>query len=187
MQVALKEWQVAVDALAEGKTILLLRKGGIKEVGGRFRVEHDRVWLYPTYEHQQPALLQPAYAEAVQPVQSGWHPEQVPIRAWAEVTDILQTQDASVVEALQPFHIWNQQFVGDRLRWKPNQPLYLLLLRVYALLQPVSIPFSPRYGGCKSWIDLESEITPSLGQPVMDAVAYQTLSDLIRTIAAPLG
>jgi len=33
---ALKEWAVAVDALEQGKTIMLLRKGGIHEQGGRF-------------------------------------------------------------------------------------------------------------------------------------------------------
>lgn len=54
---ALKEWAVAVDALAEGKTILLLRKGGIKEEGNRFRVAYEEILLYPTYEHQQPNLL----------------------------------------------------------------------------------------------------------------------------------
>ena len=50
---ALKEWAVAVNALESGKTIMLLRKGGIHERGGRFQVAHEQVLLYPTYEHQQ--------------------------------------------------------------------------------------------------------------------------------------
>ena len=40
---ALKEWAVAVEALEQGKTIMLLRKGGISEQGGRFQVKSDRV------------------------------------------------------------------------------------------------------------------------------------------------
>jgi len=51
---ALKEW-AAVDALEQGKTImLLLRKGGIHEQGGRFKVAQNQILLYPTHEHQQP-------------------------------------------------------------------------------------------------------------------------------------
>jgi len=48
---ALKEWAVAVDALEQGKTIMLLRKGGIHEQGGRF-VAQNQILLYPTHEHQ---------------------------------------------------------------------------------------------------------------------------------------
>ena len=52
-QVALKEWAVTVNALAEGAQILLLRKGGIHEEGKDFRVIHPEFLLYPTYEHQR--------------------------------------------------------------------------------------------------------------------------------------
>ncbi|MEL6165336.1 MAG: DUF1802 family protein, partial [Cyanobacteria bacterium J06628_3] len=37
---ALKEWAIAINALETGKTIMLLRKGGIHEKGGRFQVTH---------------------------------------------------------------------------------------------------------------------------------------------------
>jgi len=33
---ALKEWSVAVEALEAGKTIMLLRKGGIREASKNF-------------------------------------------------------------------------------------------------------------------------------------------------------
>ena len=50
---AFKEWAVICKALAEGKQAVILRKGGIAEEGGAFRVEHTRFWLFPTYVHQQ--------------------------------------------------------------------------------------------------------------------------------------
>ncbi|HIK51789.1 MAG TPA: DUF1802 family protein, partial [Oscillatoriales cyanobacterium M59_W2019_021] len=87
---ALKEWAVAVAALTAGKTILLLRKGGIRERQGRFEVEFDRVLLYPTYEHPKPHLLQPEYAPQVTPVESGWHPQTVLLQAWARITHVWQ-------------------------------------------------------------------------------------------------
>lgn len=43
---ALKEWAVAVDVLEQGKMIMLLRKGGIKEEGNCFQVVDDQVLLY---------------------------------------------------------------------------------------------------------------------------------------------
>ncbi|NJL44810.1 MAG: DUF1802 family protein [Leptolyngbyaceae cyanobacterium SM2_3_12] len=35
---ALKEWDAAVTALGQGQTVLLLRKGGIREQAGQFSV-----------------------------------------------------------------------------------------------------------------------------------------------------
>jgi hypothetical protein len=67
----------------------------------------------------------------VKTVPSGWHPETIRIGAWAKITDIFQVSDEAAVKALLPYHIWNEQFVSDRLKWKPRTPLYVLLLRTY--------------------------------------------------------
>jgi hypothetical protein len=166
---ALKEWAVATDALERGETILLLRKGGIREEGKHFRVAHDEVLLYPTYEHQQPHLLKARYTDLVQPVPSGWHPETVRIGAWARITDIFQVSEAETVAALLPHHIWNEQFAAERFGWKPRFPLYVLLLRAYTLPQAHVIPYRAEYGGCKSWIDL--------AEPIDLAGMTATLSD----------
>ena len=179
---AFKEWAVAIDALEQGKKIMLLRKGGIHEQNGRFTVAHDRTLLYPTYEHQQPSLLKPDYASLVQPVASGWHPETVRIGSWASVTDILPVTEATVVQALLPFHVWNEQFIRDRLKWKPKQPLYILLLRTYKLAQAQIIPYSSEYGGCKSWIDLAEFISITDALPVLSDAAYTRLVAEIRGI-----
>ena len=169
---ALKEWAVAVDALEQGKTIMLLRKGGIKEEGNRFKVDRDEILLYPTYEHQQPNLLKAEYASQVKPVTSGWHPETVRIGSWAKITNILPASEESAVAALLPYHIWNEQFVSDRLRWKPRQPIFVLLLRVYQLPQPQIIPYRQEYGGCRSWIDLIEPISIEGAVPVLDDSEY---------------
>lgn len=181
---ALKEWAVAVDALERGKTIMLLRKGGIKEEGNRFKVAHNPILLYPTYEHQQPNLLKAEYATQVTPVTSGWHPETVRIGSWAEITDILLVSDETAVATLLPYHIWNEQFVSDRLRWKPRQSLFILLLRTYQLLQPQIIPYRPEYGGCRSWIDLSEQINIKGIVPVLDDTAYTQQVTQIRNLLA---
>ena len=168
---ALKEWAIAVQALEAGQTILLLRKGGIREVSGKFQVQDRQVVLYPTYEHQKPHLLKPDYTD-ITPVASGWHPKTVPIRCWAEITHIFSVNDESVVTQLLPYHVWNEHFVQERFNWKPRQPLYLLLLRTYRLPQPLSIPYRSEYGGCKSWIDLAEPIALEGSMPILTESEY---------------
>jgi hypothetical protein len=180
---ALKEWQVAVDALTDGKTILLLRKGGIKEAEGKFTVKAHEVILYPTTEHQKPELLKSDYAQQVTPVAPGWHPETITIKSWAEITDILSVNDASIVDKLLPYHIWNGQFVQERLNWKPQQPLYLLLLRVHRLLRSQSIPYDTDYGGCRSWITLKASISLEGSAPAIPDPDYHKLVQEIKTRA----
>ncbi|MBE8986575.1 DUF1802 family protein [Nostoc sp. LEGE 12450] len=179
---ALKEWAVAVNALESGKTIMLLRKGGIHERNGNFQVAHKQILLYPTYEHQQAFMLKSEYANRVYPVTSGWHPETVRIGSWAEITDILPVSDEFLVNALLPFHIWNEHFISDRLKWKPRQPLYILLLRTYKLTQDQEIPYHPKYGGCKSWIDLDQSINLQETTPALSDFAYTQLVQTIRGI-----
>jgi hypothetical protein len=184
---ALKEWAVAVDALEQGKTIMLLRKGGIREEGKHFKVAHNQILLYPTYEHQQPNLLKAEYAPQVEPVTSGWHPETVRIGSWAEITDILPVSDESTVDALLPYHIWNEQFVSDRFQWKPRHPVYILLLRTYRLRQPKVIPYFPEYSGCRSWIDLVEPISIEGAMPVLTDAEYTKQKAQIRQIVEESG
>ncbi|MEC4816854.1 MAG: DUF1802 family protein [Scytonema sp. PMC 1069.18] len=181
---ALKEWAVAIDALESGKTIMLLRKGGIHEREGRFQVAYEEVLLYPTYEHQQPFLLKPEYAHLVVPVTSGWHPETIRIGSWAAITNIFPVSEESIVSALLPFHIWNEDFISDRLKWKPRQPLYVLLLRAYKLPSVREIPYLPEYGGCKSWIDLEESIALSGAEPVLTDTEYDKLVAEISSVVS---
>ena len=170
---AFKEWAVAVEALATGKTIMLLRKGGIRETHQNFQVQHQKVWLYPTYEHQKPHLLKPEYATNVTIVESGWHPETVTIRSYAEITQVLAVNKLETLQVLYPYHIWNQQMIRDRLKWKASQALSLLFLRVYNLPQPLSISYDSSYGGCKSWIDLVTPISLAGLTPILDKNTYQ--------------
>src|SRR5881296_3308252 len=61
MPIALKEWAVTVRALAEGEQLLTLRKGGIRETNRHFRLEHDRFFLYPTFDHQRNDLVRASH------------------------------------------------------------------------------------------------------------------------------
>lgn len=182
---ALKEWSVAIDALAQGETILLLRKGGIKESQGKFSAKANQVVLFPTFEHQKPELLKPQYRDAVRPVEQGWHPKTVTLKAWASITHIFLTDDADKVAALSAFHIWQPNFAQERLKWRPKQPLYVLTLRAYRFPEPVILSWHESYGGCRSWLSLASGIAADKeGSEAMNETEYQ---EQVKKIAQVLN
>lgn len=183
LKLALKEWAVAVNALANSKTILLLRKGGIREQG--FTIEQSCFWLYPTVEHQKPHLLKPPYAAQVEPVPSGWHPDLIEISAWAAVTHAFQVSEAAVLTSLLPQQIWTEDFLSERLKWKPRLPVSVLLLRVYRLAQPQAIVYQNSYGGCKSWITLEADLATEPAVPALTEAAYLQQVEIITNLIAP--
>jgi hypothetical protein len=188
---ALKEWSVAVNALEQGKTILLLRKGGIRESGRQFQVPYQKVLLYPTLEHQKSELLKPEYSPSVIPTEPGWHPDSVELRVWATITHHFVVTDSAIVDCLYPYHVWNQQFIHDRLSWQPGAPLNLLLLRVFRLSQPLHLAYQPSFGGCRSWFDLTSVLQNGVmtagSWPVLSDSEYQPQVALIQTHLEPFN
>ena len=121
MPIGFKEWAVTVRALAEGEQLLTLRKGGIREESKHFEIEHERFFLYPTFDHQRNnlvrqshhpelrrALEEGVWAEGEPPpkalIQDGGipQPERVRIRAWAEVHEHYEVADPRVVDGLTP-------------------------------------------------------------------------------------
>ena len=115
-------------------------------------------------------------------VPSGWHPENVRINSWAKITDVFSVRGQSIIEQLLDYHIWHEEFIQERFKWKPQQPLYLLLLRVYRLSQSVQIPFRPKYGGCRSWIQLVDSIAIANSIPVLDERHYAQQVETIKQI-----
>jgi hypothetical protein len=185
---ALKEWAVAVNALEQGQTILLLRKGGIREEGGHFTVEHRQVLLYPTLEHQTTNLLKSEYTSQAQTLAAEYHSDQVKMSSFADITHIFSLQVPiadHILSQLYPLHIWTTEWVNERLNYKPDQPLYLLLLRTYLLPQTLSIPYDSTYKGCRSWIDLKQSISLENSSVVLSDSQYQQQVDQIQQILAP--
>jgi len=148
MPIAFKEWAVTVRALAEGEQLVTLRKGGIREENKHFELEHERFFLYPTFDHQRNDLvreshhpeLRRALEEGVWPdeepppralIQDGGipQPDRVRIRAWAEVTAHYTVSERRVIDGLSPFYVWTPDYAEKRLNWKRRHPLHVLRLR----------------------------------------------------------
>jgi hypothetical protein len=151
---AFKEWAVIVRALLEGEQILDVRKGGLREDGRHFGVHASRVWLYPTTEHQRPELLKPAYRHTIELSAGSPVGEPITIPGWADVTGVATLTDPEQLASLDSKLIWTLDYAESRLNWKKRDPLWVLVLRVHRLREPVTVPWSEDYGGCTSWVDL---------------------------------
>jgi len=211
MPIAFKEWAVTVRALAEGEQLLTLRKGGIREPDKHFDVEHERFFLYPTFDHQRADLVReshqpemrraleegvwadgepPAHAltAGVASEASGGisQPDRVRIRAWAEVAGSYTVTDRRAVDALSPFYVWTPDYAEKRLAWKRRHPLHVLLLRTYRIPRPVTVKVRDEYGGCRSWLELHRDL-PFEGTPVLSDEEFDRASEEIAAIAESSG
>ncbi len=173
-QMALKEWAVTVEALASGKQILLLRKGGIHEDGKDFRVIHNEFLLYPTYEHQKPELLQPAHQPALKALlEQPRETDKITFTHFAKAEEVLEISDQGKVDDLEPHHIWTTAYAQSRLHWKPMLPLSVMLLRTYRLESPVTVPRLREYSGCTSWVDIITDVPLGRLQPVLGDAEFR--------------
>lgn len=169
MNVALKEWESVVTALASGVQICLLRKGGIIEADrGGFHLREQKFLLFPTYEHEHLLLLKSEYKHLMRPGCAG----EIAISLVCTVTDIFVAPPIQALQRATDFHIWNDTFLRKRVEYKPDLPLYFILLRAYRLQPPQTIPDRPSYAGCKSWVHLTEEISVDSATPVLGDEEY---------------
>ena len=168
-QKALKEWAVACRALELGRQSVLLRKGGIVEETRDFALVEARFPLFPTFEHQDPESVQPAYRELFPEAIDGRHEQAgvVRISAWAEVTGLYLVEDLEPVLRLSSLHPWTEEYVRMRMAYKPRKPMNVVVVRTYLLPSPVDLPVLDYFAGCKSWVPLEREIPLDGDRPAL--------------------
>jgi hypothetical protein len=172
--VAFKEWAVVVDALGRGEQIVIVRKGGISEGRGGFKMEHPRFLLFPTLFHQQrESVIGSAQAryDAIAPF---FPPaDTLRIEYFAELVTARHLESLSVALALRGQHVWGDEVIEERFDWGREKAIFALAVRVYKLAEAVELPMLATYGGCKSWIELDREIPTAGAIPVLGEVEFE--------------
>ena len=186
----LKEWAVAVKALERGETALVVRKGGIREKA--FAVANRRFLLLPGYEHQRPELLKPEYRQLMQDIPDLTDDGPLRFASFAEVEGAYEIFEPGSLEAMDPYHMWTPEYAGSRFKWRPRKPLTVLVLRTHLLPEPVELPYSEAYAGCKSWIELDELVSTQGSRPVLPDEGFEklvapALEVLRRLEPAPVG
>ncbi len=171
LQVALKEWASVCRALEHGTQVILLRKGGIYEAAGEFEVEHREFLLFPTYVHQNLKMLKPA--GQIDFEARSEEPQQFRMSAAGVVTDIVQLKARRQMDAIDDEHVWTPPLLDMRFNYRPENPLYLLLIRAYRLHEPACVENTPEYSGCKSWVPLNQTVETGNAVPVLDDLKYE--------------
>jgi hypothetical protein len=169
----LKEWAVAVRALERGDTALVVRKGGIREKA--FAIKDSRFLLLPGYEHQRPELLKPEYRELLREIPDLTDDGPLRFTSLAEVRGAYEISEPESLAAIDSYHIWTPQYAESRFRWRPKKPLTVLVLRTYLLPEPVELPHSEAYAGCKSWIELEQRVSTAGARPALEGEPFERL------------
>ena len=137
--------------------------------------------FYPTYLHQNEELLQPAHQPALRKMlEQPQHNDRITFSHWAKAEEVLEISDQEKVDDLEPHYIWTTAYAQSRLHWKPMLPLSVLLLRVYKLEQPVTVPYLPEYGGCTSWVEVLSDVSLGKMEPVLEDSEFQRRADDIK-------
>ncbi|XAL99053.1 DUF1802 family protein [Phycisphaeraceae bacterium D3-23] len=161
LDIALKEWSVVCDFLAEGKSCLLLRKGGVHEHAGpgRFDLAYQRFLMFPAWEHERldwikPDWLSPAATARLEQDAAQVEPTEITFRSYGEVAGIWQVPSREAFDQLDDLHGWLPPQVDMRFSYKPERPLYLIAVRALRLREPATVAYREAYGGCVSWVPL---------------------------------
>jgi hypothetical protein len=172
--IGLKEWAVTSGSLGRGDQIFMLRKGGIREDGRHFKIEHDQFMLYPGLFHEGELLLKPEKQELLEETANADFSKEITLSVFCELVETIEISEEHQVRALDRFHIWSEQFPVKRFNWKPRHPLKLMIVRAYRLETPVTIAVDESYAGCKSWVELASEINLTKLTPALTDTEFET-------------
>ncbi|RYD22146.1 MAG: DUF1802 family protein [Verrucomicrobiaceae bacterium] len=184
--IGFKEWQVVCDALASGRQSILLRKGGIHEGRQGFSFAHESFFLFPTRFHTTPDQIREGNAAVLPEWQPG---DVIRITHHAEAAWAVTLTDWEKVSALEPLHVYSEQTVRDRFDWEgkgmASGSIHVALVRVRELAEPWEFAYEPKYGGCRSWINLPE---PPAGwgesaRPVLDDAAFASLLEPVCSVS----
>jgi hypothetical protein len=166
-RVAFKEWAVVCAALAAGRQILILRKGGIHEGREGFRVRDQEFWLFPTAFHQDASHLTLDAQPLLEQVRDAQPPDgTIRISPYAVVHEVHELTSQDDAEALADLHIWSPRIVAERFHYR-RPGLFALVVRMYNSPHAVDFADSPYFAGCRSWVDLPDELSTVGLTPVL--------------------
>jgi hypothetical protein len=163
---ALKEWANVIEALSDGRQILLIRKGGIADP--KFGIEADRFYLYPTFFHQ--GEQDPR--------------TEVELTTWCEVVRVWTIRDLELLGQLEPYVAIPRETLLARYRFRPDQALHVIGVRAWRLASPRRVMFREPYAGCISWISVDEEIAIDGSTSVL---AEDLLTQRLDAIDALIG
>lgn len=185
LSIALKEWAAICRALEKGQQTLIVRKGGIAETSGDFRIEATRFLLFPTFVHQQESGLRPDATPLLDAVRGSQPPAgTIRLEAWAEVTGIYQVREIVPALLIAHLHLYSDDTIEKRFHYRAPG-LNVLAMRVHRLAKAVEIAEEAGYLGCKSWVPLKNDVSIANSTPVLSDRQYHDVIEQLDTLLRP--
>ncbi|MBI4341669.1 MAG: DUF1802 family protein [Candidatus Omnitrophica bacterium] len=183
--IALKEWATVIEAMGRGEQLVLIRKGGLIEPGSGFELAAPSFVFYPTFEHQAVQYLRQPFQGYFDLAKAARASEgQVRFGLFGQAAHAALAHDPEVVKRLEPFHVYNDAFLTQRLKWQPDQPLMIVIVRAFRMA-PKTILAAPQYAGCKSWVELDAPVALEQLVPVLDDAAFASRRREIESALGP--
>ena len=85
-------------------------------------------------------------------------------------------------QRLRGQHIWREEVIAERFDWGKSRNIFALAVRVARLPKAIELEMRPSYGGCKSWVELETDIDSTNAVPILSD--HEFASKLARFRAA---
>lgn len=161
---ALKEWSNIIDSLGRGAQMILIRKGGLADPD--FGLESREFYLYPTFFHQGESDARPS----------------VEITHWAEAVRTWSVRELDILRRLEEFVDIPRDTLEARYRFRPDQALHVVAVRVWRLPAPAVVQFREEYAGCRSWISIEEEVDVDGSAPVLPAEELGRRIDEVESV-----
>lgn len=169
MNIGFKEWALVCEELASGRQSIILRKGGIAEGREGFRFKHAEFLLFPTLFHEQIAKLKLPAQTFLPSLVPGEHTltHRISVEWTRDLTDWEQ------IRRLAPFHVWRDEVIRERFEYEEKHMVSLAFVRVWRLSEPLVFPDAPKYGGCRSWVNIPDLAGPDFGEAVLEEAVHR--------------
>ncbi len=172
-----------MDALGRGDQIIVLRKGGISEGPGGFKMDHPSFFLFPTLFHQQRDSVIPTAQARFDQIAPGFPPPgTLRFEYFAEVVASAELTSLDDALALRGQHVWRDEVITERFDWGRDKSILAIAVRVFQLALPVELPLRPEYAGCKSWVELDVDLPVSNARPVLSDADFTAKLDQLRAV-----
>ncbi len=182
---ALKEWAISCESLAQGRQILLLRKGGLHDEDGAFSLEHREFFLMPTWFHQERGLVKAEHQELWQaaPREADETAKVVYLRHFARVERVWQLREDAESALREAEHIYSRAYLDLRFAYQEEKPLLCAALRFWKLESPIRLELRPQDLGCKSWVEWDTPLAARAVPALPDAEFARKLHGLAGVLA----
>ena len=148
-RVGFKEWSFVCQAIADGRQTIIIRKGGIAEGRDGFDFGTASFFFFRRFSTNSWSRRRLPDAVVPEPL-----PDEIEIRYFVNSRRVARGDGWEEVRALAPFHILQESVVRERFDYEEAPGVHVAFVRVFRVVYAVAFSRSPRYGGCRSWVEL---------------------------------